>query len=134
MKSNNEDDDLTVCMTDKPINMPIQNVEILEVPTMSQVEKLEKNYFINKIPEKRHVFFRGLYRYQNPIHKEDPLNKGEREPEIYTVNISRDKDTIATGYSNGEIHIYDKNNNVKLIQYSRETIFGFKCIIQIKIY
>ena len=123
MKSNNEDDDLTVCITDKPIDVPIQNVE---VPTMSQVEKIEKNYFVNKIPEKRKVFFRGLYRYQNPIHKEDPLNKGEREPEIYTVNISKDKDTIATGYSNGEIHIYDKNKNVKLIQYSRETIIGLQ--------
>lgn len=123
MKTNKEDDDLAVCITDKPLDMPIQNVE---APTMSHVEKLEENYFINKIPEKRHVFFRGLYRYQNPIHKEDPLNKGENDPEIYAVNISKDKDTIATGYSNGEIHIYDKNKNVKLIQYSRETIIGLQ--------
>ena len=85
MKTNKEDDDLTVCITDKPLDMPIQNVE---APTMSHVEKLEENYFINKIPEKRHVFFRGLYRYQNPIHKEDPLNKGENDPEIYAVNIT----------------------------------------------
>ena len=123
MESTRADDDLTVCITDRPIDMPIQNVE---APIMSQVEKLEENYFLNKIPEKRKVFFRGLYRYQNPIHKEDPLNKGEREPEIYAVNISRNKDTIATGYSNGEIHIYDKYNNVKLIQYSRETIIGLQ--------
>ena len=124
MKSNNEEEkeDWT-CITDKPLDLPIQNVDI---PTMTQVEKLEKNYFQNKIPEKRKVFFRGLYRYQNPIHKEDPLNKGEREPEIYAINISNDKDTIATGYSNGEIHIYDKNKNVKLIQYSRETIIGLQ--------
>ena len=124
MKSNNEEEeDLTVCITDKPLDLPIQNVE---VPTMTQIEKIEKSYFQNKIPEKRKVFFRGLYRYQNPIHKEDPLNKGEREPEIYAVNIAKDKDTIATGYSNGEIHIYDKNKNVKLIQYSRETIIGLQ--------
>ena len=37
MKTNKEDDDLTVCITDKPLDMPIQNVE---APTMSQVEKL----------------------------------------------------------------------------------------------
>ena len=119
MKPNNEDEDITVCITDKPINVPIQNVDI---PTMNNIEKIEKSYFVNKIPDKRKVFFRGVYRYQNPIHKDDPLNKGEREPEIYAINIGKDKDTIATGYSNGEIHIYDKNKNVKLIQYSRETI------------
>ena len=123
MKSNNEDENKIECITDKPIDMPIQNVD---VPTMTQVEKIEKSYFQNKIPDKRKVFFRGLYRYQNPIHKDNPLNKGEREPEIYAINISKDKDTIATGYSNGEIHIYDKNKNVKLIQYSRETIIGLK--------
>ena len=120
---NKEEEDLTVCITDKPIDVPIQNVDI---PTMNQIEKIEKQYFQNKIPDKRKVFFRGVYRYQNPIHKEDPLNYGGMEPEIYAVNISRDKDTIATGYSNGEIHIYDKNKNVKLIQYSRETIIGLK--------
>ena len=124
MKSNNkEDDDLTVCITDKPIDMPIQNVD---VPTMNKIENIEKNIFINKYPESRKVFFRCLYRYQNPIHKENPLNKGEREPEIYAISICQDKDTIATGYSNGEIHIYDKYRNVKLIQYSRETIIGLK--------
>lgn len=123
MQSNHEDDNKIECITDKPIDMPIQNVD---VPTMTQVEKIEKGYFQNKIPDKRKVFFRGLYRYQNPIHKENPLNKGERDPEIYAINISRDKDTIATGYSNGEIHIYDKYKNVKLIQYSRETIIGLK--------
>jgi len=123
MKPNNEDEDITVCITDKPINVPIQNVDI---PTMNNIEKIEKSYFVNKIPDKRKVFFRGVYRYQNPIHKDDPLNKGEREPEIYAINIGKDKDTIATGYSNGEIHIYDKNKNVKLIQYSRETIIGLK--------
>ena len=123
MQSNNEDEIKIECITDKPIDMPIQNVDI---PTMTQVEKIEKSYFQNKIPDKRKVFFRGLYRYQNPIHKENPLNKGEREPEIYAINISKDKDTIATGYSNGEIHIYDKHKNVKLIQYSRETIIGLK--------
>ena len=123
MKPNNVDDDLTVCITDKPINVPIQNVD---TPTMTPVETIEKNSFINKYPNLRQVFFRCLYRYQNPIHKEDPLNKGEREPEIYAISICKDKDTIATGYSNGEIHIYDKNRNVKLIQYSRETIIGLK--------
>ena len=117
------DEDLTVCVTDLPLNMPIQNVE---APTMSQVEKLETNYFQNKYPDKRKVFFRDLFHYQNPIHKEDPLNIGEKEPEIYAINIARNKDTIATGYSNGEIHIYDKNKNVKLIQYSRETIIGLQ--------
>ena len=120
MKSKNEED-VIECITDKPLDVPIQNVQ---APTMTQIEKIEKNYFQNKIPNKRKVFFRGYYRYQNPIHKENPLNKGEREPEIYAINISKDKDIIATGYSNGEIHIYDKNKNVKLIQYSRETIIG----------
>ena len=124
MKSNNkEDDDLTVCITDKPIDMPIQNVD---APTMTPVESIEKNSFINKYPNLRKVFFRCLYRYQNPIHKDDPLNKGERNPEIYALSICQDKDTIVTGYSNGEIHIYDKYSNVKLIQYSRETIIGLK--------
>ena len=123
MKQNIADDDLTVCITDKPINVPIQNVN---VPTMTSVESLEKSSFVNKYPESRKAFFRCLYRYQNPIHKEDPLNKGEREPEIYALSIGKDKDTIATGYSNGEIHIYDKYFNVKLVQYSRETIIGLK--------
>ncbi len=123
MKQKNEDDDLTVCITDKPIDMPIQTVL---TPEMTSIESIEKHSFINKYPESRKVFFRCLYRYQNPIHKDDPLNKGEREPEIYAISICNDKDTIATGYSNGEIHIYDKQNNVKLIQYSRETIIGLK--------
>ena len=123
MKQNKEDDDLTVCITDKPINVPIQNVN---APTMTPVENLEKNSFINKYPNLRKVFFRCLYRYQNPVHKEDPINKGSKEPEIYTISISRDKDTIVSGYSNGEIHIYDKYRNVKLVQYSRETIIGLK--------
>ena len=124
MKSKNkDDDDKIVCITDQPIDVPIQNVQ---APTMTQIESIEKNYFINKIPDKRKVFFRSLYRYKNPIHKEDPLNAGEKEPEIYAVNIANDKDTIATGYSNGEIHIYDKHKNVKLIQYSRETIIGLQ--------
>jgi WD40 repeat protein len=118
-----DDDDLTVCITDKPIDMPIQNVD---APKMTPVENIEKTSFFNKYPNLRKVFFRCLYRYQNPIHKEDPLNKGEREPEIYAISICQDKDTIASGYSNGEIHIYDKYKNVKLIQYSRETIIGLK--------
>ena len=106
MNPNNEEEDITVCITDKPIDVPIQNVDI---PTMNNIEKIEKSYFKNKIQDKRKVFFRGVYRYQNPIHKENPLNEGERDPEIYAINIGKDKDTIATGYSNGEIHLYDKN-------------------------
>lgn len=118
-----KEEDIIVCETDKPLDLPIQNVL---TPTMTSIEKIEKNYFVNMIPDKRKVFYRALYRYQNPIHKDNPLNKLSPDPEIYAINIGRDKDTIATGYSNGEIHIYDKHQNVKLIQYSRETIIGLK--------
>ena len=123
MKAPNEDDDITVCVTDKPIQVQIQSVL---TPEMTPVENIEKNSFMNKYPNLRKVFFRCLYRYQNPIHKDDPLNKGEKEPEIYSISICQDKDSIATGYSNGEIHLYDKLGNVKLVQYSRETIIGLK--------
>ena len=37
MKKNIDDDDLTVCITDKPIDVPIQNVN---VPTMTPVESI----------------------------------------------------------------------------------------------
>ena len=123
MEIKNEKDDVIKCITDEPLDMPIQSVL---TPKMTSVENIEKNYFVNRIPDKRQVFYRCLYRYQNPIRKDDPLNKGEKDPEIYAINIAKNKDTVATGYSNGEIHIYDKNQNVKLIQYTRETIIGLK--------
>ena len=54
---------------------------------MTPAETIEKTSFINKYPNLRKVYFRCLYRNQNPIHKEDPLNKGGREPEIYAISI-----------------------------------------------
>ena len=121
MKPNNENE--IILESDKPIAVPIQ---VVRAPTMTTVEGIEKSSFLNKYPNKRKVAFRDLYRYQNPVHKENPITKNDREPEIYAISICQDKDSIATGYSNGEIHIYNKYKNVKLVQYSRETIIGLK--------
>ena len=121
MKPNNDNE--IILESDKPIAVPIQ---VVRAPTMTTVEGIEKSSFLNKYPNKRKVAFRDLYRYQNPVHKENPITKNDREPEIYAISICQDKDSIATGYSNGEIHIYNKYKNVKLVQYSRETIIGLK--------
>ena len=119
----NNKDDAIVCISDTPIKVPIQ---VVRAPTMTPVESIEKSSFLNKYPNQRKVSFRTFYRYQNPVHKEDPITKNDREPEIYAISICQDNDSIATGYSNGEIHILNKFKNIKLVQYSRETIIGLK--------
>lgn len=109
---------------DKPLNMPIQELEANW--DITKVEEVEKKTFKDRYPKILKTNFKEFFRYQNPIRKEDPIHKTSKNPEIYSVALGDEKDIIASGYSNGEIHIFNKYYNLKVIQNSLDTILSLK--------
>lgn len=105
-------------------NLPIQHLEANW--DMTSLEKIEKSTFIDRKPKVLKTSFRDFFRYQNPLRKEDPLQESSRNPEINTLSLAGSKELMASGYSNGEIHIFNKYHDLKVIQHSYDTILGLK--------
>lgn len=108
---------------EKKFEMPIQTVN---VPKMGPFEDMEVDIFKDQYPKKLKTKMRKVYLHQNPIFKSNPVTKNSKNPEIYSVACGREIGLFATGYSNGEIHIFNKDKNVKIVQNSLETILSLK--------
>lgn len=118
-----EEEDWTESELNKPLNLPIQSVEVSQ--DMSKIDKLEKDSF-QILDKSCRARFRSLDAYQNPIHQADPLNKHSAAPEIYCLALNNEPDSYCAGYSNGEIHMVTKRKNLKVAQHSRDTILSMR--------
>ena len=109
---------------DKPLDIPIQTVDRYSYPKPGKIESLEKGLF--QIYDNSYYYqFGNFYRYYNPYYENNPLTKNNKPPEIYSLSFARDRTIFAGAYSNGEIHIYTKNEK-KIVQYSRDTILSLR--------
>lgn len=118
-----EEEDFSKSELDKPLNIPIQSMD-MHYHKETKYNEIERNIF--KVHDKAFKSkLKKIFSYKNPIREKDPLYKGERNPEIYSLAMNSEKDTYAAGYSNGEIHIYQKEI-LRIIQETRDTILALK--------
>ncbi len=118
-----EEEDFKRSELDKPLNIPIQKID-LHYQKETKFNELERKIF--QIHNKKYISkIKKIIDFKNPIREKDPLFKGEKNPEIYSLGMTSEKDAFAAGYSDGEIHIYQKEV-LKIIQDTRDTILSLK--------